>query len=211
MKTVGDGAFRREDLNSRSNDMTYSGALSFLRRKYSRDLTGVDVAVTGIPYDCATSNRPGARFGPRGIRSASTELASLDAFPFNFDPFKYLAVVDYGDVWLDYGYPQNVVEKVEKHADTILKQSTSLLSFGGDHFITRYMALFPLFTLTHIQTLGKTTAIGLIMDPCSCGPHGRESLFLKSQCKSEFGHKITVLMASTFCMLPGYILTEFRL
>ena len=29
MKTVGDGAFRREDLNSRSNDMTYSGALSF--------------------------------------------------------------------------------------------------------------------------------------------------------------------------------------
>ena len=49
MKTVGDGAFRREDLNSRSNDMTYSGALSFLRRKYSRDLTGVDVVVTGIP------------------------------------------------------------------------------------------------------------------------------------------------------------------
>ena len=49
MKTVGDGAFRREDLNSRSNDMTYSGALSFLRRKYSRDLNGVDVAVTGIP------------------------------------------------------------------------------------------------------------------------------------------------------------------
>ena len=43
MKTVGDGAFRREDLNSRSNDMTYSGALSFLRRKYSRDLKGVDV------------------------------------------------------------------------------------------------------------------------------------------------------------------------
>ena len=80
MKTVGDGAFRQEDLNSRSNDMTYSGALSFLRRNYSRDLTGVDVAGTGIPYDCATSNRPGARFGPRGIRSASTELASLDAF-----------------------------------------------------------------------------------------------------------------------------------
>ena len=48
MKTVGDGAFRREDLNSRSNDMTYSGALSFLRRKYSRDLTGVDVALSLI-------------------------------------------------------------------------------------------------------------------------------------------------------------------
>ena len=50
----------------------------FFRRKYTRDLTGVDVAVTGIPFDSATSNRPGARFGPRGIRTASTEVASLD-------------------------------------------------------------------------------------------------------------------------------------
>ncbi len=59
MNTKGDGAFRNEDLNSRSNDMTYSGAVSFLRRKYTRHLADVDVAVTGIPYDCATSNRPG--------------------------------------------------------------------------------------------------------------------------------------------------------
>lgn len=101
MNTKGDGALRNEDLNSRSYDMTYSGAVSFLRRKYTLDLEDVDVAVTGIPYDFATSNRPGARFRPRGIRAASTELASLDAFPFNFDPFKYLAVIDYGDVWLD--------------------------------------------------------------------------------------------------------------
>ena len=32
----------------------------------------------------------------------------------------------------------------------------------------------------------------------------------KSQCRLELGHKTTVLMALTFCMLPGYILTEFR-
>mgnify|MGYP001189709039 CR=1 FL=1 len=119
MQTIGDRAFRQEDLNSRSSDMTYSGALSFLRRKYPRDLTGVDVAIAGIPYDCATNNRPGARFGPRGIREASTGLASLDAFPFNFNPFKYLTVVDYGDVWLDYGYTQDIVKKVEKYADNI--------------------------------------------------------------------------------------------
>ena len=98
MNTVGHGAFRSEDLYGRSNDMGFSGALSFLRRKYTRDLTGVDVAVTGIPFDSATSNRPGARFGPRGIRAASTEVASLDGFPFNFNPFDHLSVVDYGDV-----------------------------------------------------------------------------------------------------------------
>ncbi|MEM7208262.1 MAG: agmatinase [Pseudomonadota bacterium] len=136
MTTVGDGAFRRESLYGRSNDMGYSGALSFLRRKYTRDLTGVDVAVTGIPFDSATSNRPGARFGPRGIREMSTEVASLDGFPFNFNPFDYLAVVDYGDVWLDYGFPESVVEKVERHADKILNAGASMLSFGGDHFVT---------------------------------------------------------------------------
>ena len=136
MNTVGDGASRHEDLYGRSNDMVFSDVLSFLRRKYTRDLTGVDVAVTGISFDSSTINRPGARFGPRGIRAASTEVASLDGFPFNFNLFDHLSVVDDGDVWLDYGYPQNLVEKVEKPADKILKQGTFLLSFGGDHFVT---------------------------------------------------------------------------
>ena len=40
---------------------TYSGALSFLRRPYSKDLTGADVVVSGVPYDLAVSNRPGTR------------------------------------------------------------------------------------------------------------------------------------------------------
>ncbi|MDG1488575.1 MAG: agmatinase, partial [SAR324 cluster bacterium] len=51
MTTVGDSAFRRDNLYGRSNDMGFSGAISFLRRKYTRDLAGVDVAVTGIPFD----------------------------------------------------------------------------------------------------------------------------------------------------------------
>ena len=108
MNTVGDGAFWREDLYGHSNDMGFSGALSFLRRQYSRNLTGVDLAVTGIPFDSATSNLPGARFGPRGIRAVLTEVSSLDGIPFNFNPFVHLSVVDYGDGWLDYGYPQNL-------------------------------------------------------------------------------------------------------
>ncbi len=132
----GDQAFLRTDLYGREHDMTYAGALSFMRRKYTRDLTGVDVAVTGIPFDCATSNRSGARLGPRAIRAASTDLASLDAVPFGFDPFDTLAVVDYGDCHLDYGYPQHVVAGVEAHADEILSAGASMLSLGGDHFVT---------------------------------------------------------------------------
>ena len=84
-------------------------------------MTGFGVALTGIPYDSSTSSRPGARFRTHGVRRASTEVASLDCFPFNFNPIDHLSVVDYADVWLDYGYPQNLIEKVEKRADTILK------------------------------------------------------------------------------------------
>ena len=48
--SLGDAAFRRKDLMGSSIEASYAGALSFLRRKYTRNLKGVDVAVTGIPF-----------------------------------------------------------------------------------------------------------------------------------------------------------------
>jgi agmatinase len=116
--------------------MTYGGILSFLRRPYRRDLTGVDVAVSGIPFDTAVTNRPGARFGPRAIRQASTQLAELKAFPFGFDPFEVLSVVDYGDCFMDPHHPETVIESIQTHIATILESGASTLTFGGDHFVT---------------------------------------------------------------------------
>ncbi len=133
---AGDQAFRAGESDQNWPEMTYGGALSFLRRRYSRDLTGVDVAVSGIPFDAATSNRSGARLGPRAIRAASTGLAELASFPFGFDPLETIKVVDYGDCYLDFGYPQHVVDAVELHADTILESGASMLTFGGDHSVT---------------------------------------------------------------------------
>ena len=69
---------------------TYAGALSFMRRRYTRDLEGVDIAVTGIPFDQATSHRSGTRMGPEGIRKASVENAWGPIWPWNFDPFETL-------------------------------------------------------------------------------------------------------------------------
>ena len=80
----GDQAFRRESLYGSESEQCYAGALSFLRRKYSRDLTGVDIAVTGVPLDLATTFRPGARFGPQAVRAGSVQLTSLKSFPFGF-------------------------------------------------------------------------------------------------------------------------------
>ena len=133
---AGDNAFRSETLFGRRREMTFAGGLSFLRRRYTRDLSGVDVAVSGVPFDCATSNRPGARLGPRAIREASAQLAELPSFSIGIDPFDCLAVVDCGDCYFDYGYPQHAVEVVEAHAARILDAGPSMLSFGGDHFVT---------------------------------------------------------------------------
>lgn len=132
----GDQAFLAAGPLGRQPEMTYGGALSFLRRKYSRDLAGVDVAVTGIPYDGAVTYRPGCRLGPRAIRAASVQLAELKAFPFGFDPFDHLAVVDCGDCFLDPHQPLSVPAAIEAHAGAILDAGAKLLSLGGDHFVS---------------------------------------------------------------------------
>ena len=148
-----DQAFTKKTLYGRDGEMTYSGALSFLRRKYTKKLEGVDIAVSGIPFDAATSFRPGARFGPKAIREASVQLAELLAYPDGIDPFKTLAVIDYGDCELDYGFHSNVVSQIEAHAKTILDSGTEMLTFGGDHFIT-----YPLLR-AHAEKFGPIALV----------------------------------------------------
>ncbi len=132
-----DNAFTATDLHGTvEGSPSYAGALSFMRRKYSRDLTGVDVAVTGIPLDLATTNRPGARFGPRAIRAVSPGIAWARPWPWDFDPFDRLAVVDYGDCEFDHGHPETVVPYIEKHIAGILEAGAASLVLGGDHFVT---------------------------------------------------------------------------
>jgi agmatinase len=134
-KRGGDHAITRDDLYGTTPEPTYAGATSFMRRKYTRDLEGVDVAVTGIPLDTATTNRPGARFGPRGIRAASTIMAWEKPYGMDFDPFDKLAVIDYGDCFFDFGRPQQVPDAIEAHATDIISKGPAMLALGGDHFI----------------------------------------------------------------------------
>jgi agmatinase len=132
----GDEAFRRQDLKGTRWESTYAGALSFMRRKYTRDLTGVDIAVTGIPFDQAVSHRSGTRLGPEGIRRASAENAWGPIYPWNFDPFDTLAVIDYGDCFFDWGKKENFPQTLEDHAAKIIAGNTEMVSLGGDHYIS---------------------------------------------------------------------------
>jgi agmatinase len=145
-KITGDQAFNKKNLYGREDEATFSGALSFMRRRYTKNLEGVDIAVSGIPFDAATSYRPGARFGPSAIRAASVQLAELLAFPDGIDPFKTLAVSDYGDCLLDYGHPEKTVEIIQNHATNILNSGAEMLTFGGDHFVT-----YPLLKAHHAK------------------------------------------------------------
>ena len=117
---------------------TFAGELSFLRRKYTRQINGADVVVAGVPFDSATTYRPGARLGPRAIREASVQLAEIieHSFPFGINPLESLAVADYGDLALDSGYPHLIVEAVEKFALEILEKGALMIALGGDHFVT---------------------------------------------------------------------------
>jgi agmatinase len=131
-----DHAFRSATLKGGADDPTYAGALSFMRRRFSRDLTGVDLAVLGVPLDITVTNRPGARFGPQAIRRASAIFDGDPQYPFGIDIFGDLAAVDCGDVALDLHNPLTIPEAVEAEARNILEADVHLFALGGDHFIT---------------------------------------------------------------------------
>ena len=135
-KRRGDHALTRDSLYGTTPEPTYAGVTSFMRRKYTKDLTGVDVAVTGVPLDTATTNRPGTRFGPRSIRNASTIMAWEKPYGMAFDPFDKLAVADVGDCFFDHGDPARVPDAIEAHASAIIDAGPALLTLGGDHFIS---------------------------------------------------------------------------
>jgi agmatinase len=143
-KKITDHAIVREDLYGTTPEPTYGGALSFMRRKFTKDMNGVDIAVTGIPLDTATTNRPGARFGPRAIRAASSIMAWEKPYGMEFDPFDKLAVVDAGDCYFDHGRPESTPEEIEAHAFGIIEQGPALLALGGDHFVS-----YPLLRAHH--------------------------------------------------------------
>ena len=131
-----DNASFGDNLYGGSPEPTFSGALSFMRRRYTRDLKGVDLVVWGVPFDSATSNRPGARFGPQAIRRASAILDGDPQYPFEFDPFARLAVADWGDCGIDHGRVDLMPGVIEGQAAEIVGAGPLLLTLGGDHSVT---------------------------------------------------------------------------
>jgi agmatinase len=131
-----DTAFTREERRGLAFENAFGGATSFLRRRYSKDLTGVDLAVTGVPFDQAVTHRPGTRFGPRAIREASCLQPFDPPYGWGFDPLSEFTVVDYGDLAFDYARVADFPAALRAHADGILASGAGMLTLGGDHYLT---------------------------------------------------------------------------
>jgi agmatinase len=112
----------------------YAGVKTFARCPLAHDPEGVDVGILGIPFDTATTNRPGARFGPEAIRSASIALRPYNPAQ-NALVFGRLSVADLGDVPVTPGNAEKTIGQIAEHLEPILRAGTRTLCLGGDHLV----------------------------------------------------------------------------
>jgi agmatinase len=114
----------------------YAGPVSYGGAPYTQDralLAGFDVAIVGAPTDDLVSDRPGTRFGPRAIRSASCPPGPhLEA---KIDAFAELRIVDYGDAAVLPADPGRTHAAIEDTVGEVLDAGLIPIILGGDHSI----------------------------------------------------------------------------
>ena len=126
-------------LGKREDYSLYANAFGYLRQPLNFDPANcnADVIVTGIPFDLATTGRSGCRQGPEGIRKASVHLAwEGKRWPWNFDIIDRLSIADCGDLVFETGNVEDMIDTLVGHASEIIAAGKTMLSFGGDHFVT---------------------------------------------------------------------------
>jgi agmatinase len=121
----------------------YAGLTTFARLPRREDVSGMDVAIVGVPFDSGVSYRPGARFGPAHIRQSSRLLR-----PYNPElailPFGAQQVVDAGDLAVNPFDIGQAITQIEAGATELTATGARLLTLGGDHTIA-----LPLLRVMH--------------------------------------------------------------
>jgi len=130
----------------------FSGITSFMRQPATRDLTNVDIAIVGVPFDSGTSYRSGTRFGPRKLREASLMLWGYNPV-LEVDPLEKLRLVDYGDIEVIPVDIRATYENITSEVGAILAQGTAVIALGGDHSIS-----YPLLK-AHRQKFGPLAVV----------------------------------------------------
>ncbi len=126
-------------LQGSTSDGAFLKYRTFMGCKFTQDFLNddVDVVISGVPFDLATTELPGARFGPTAIRQASAHLAWENCrWPWNFNVFDVLRVVDCGNLCFNLATKDEMITQLQQHAVHILSADKYMLTLGGDHLIT---------------------------------------------------------------------------
>jgi guanidinobutyrase len=112
----------------------FAGLATMMRLPVADSPQGLDAAFIGVPLDIGTSNRAGARFGPRQVRAESALLR-----PYNMAtgaaPFDTMQVADLGDVAINTYSLEKSLEIITRFYDRVLAAGCRPLTIGGDHTI----------------------------------------------------------------------------
>ncbi|MFM9878579.1 MAG: agmatinase [Rhodoglobus sp.] len=94
-----------------------------------------DVAVIGAPWDDSTTNRPGARFGPRALRASAYDPGTYH-LDLGIEIFDHLEVVDYGDAITSHGMWELSRAAIHDRVAEVASRGIVPFIIGGDHSIT---------------------------------------------------------------------------
>lgn len=114
----------------------FAGLGTFARIPDIGSVPDYDIAVLGVPFDGGTSYRPGARFGPMGVRQASRHLRPKFHVELDTAPLERMQVVDAGDVpCTPYGI-EEAITQIEAYArDVVGHSARRIVAIGGDHTV----------------------------------------------------------------------------
>jgi len=156
----------------------FTGPRTYARLPYVKDVDGADAVVYGIPWDGGASFRPGARFGPEGVRSASGMIRTYNAVQ-RVQVFGVLSTIDYGDAPTAPGYIEETLDRVQEFVRPIAESNAIGIGIGGDHS----MALAELRALAAVH--GPLGMVHLdshtdLWDTYNGLPHGHGTMFRRA-------------------------------
>ena len=120
------------DLNSMPR---FAGVPSFMRLPVEQDYSKLDIALAGVSWDGGTTNRAGARHGPREIRNMSSLIRRIN-HASRIAPFELCRVADVGDAPVNPISLEDTLTRIQVFFEGIAKAGVVPLSAGGDHLIS---------------------------------------------------------------------------
>jgi agmatinase len=112
----------------------YGGSATFARLAEIDDVSDIDVAIVGVPFDAGVSYRPGARFGPTHVRESSRLLRPYNP-AVDVSPFEKYQVADAGDMVVNPFDLDEAIADIERSSRDLHERAKRVISIGGDHTI----------------------------------------------------------------------------